>query len=72
MRGRRIAPTRHIITDNFTFRAQVRFRYGMFRFYRKHYAARRVRPVDALVYCESALKLIISILRSAARRRTNA
>jgi hypothetical protein len=44
----------------------------MFRFYRKHYAARRVRPVDALVYCESALKRIISILRNAARRRTNA
>jgi GT2 family glycosyltransferase len=53
-------------------RLNYAFHYGMFRFYRKHYAAQRARPLNALVYCGIVLKLTISVLRNAVRRRTNA
>jgi GT2 family glycosyltransferase len=48
------------------------FHYGMFRFYRKHYAAQRAKVVNALVYAGIAVKLLISMARNAARRRMNA
>ena len=53
-------------------RLNYAFHYGMFRFYRKHYAAQRAKPFNALVYCGIALKLMISVLRNAVRRRANA
>jgi N-acetylglucosaminyl-diphospho-decaprenol L-rhamnosyltransferase len=53
-------------------RLNYAFHYGMFRFYRKHYAAQRSRPFNALVYCGIALKLTVSVLRNAVRRRVNA
>ncbi len=53
-------------------RLNYAFHYGMYRFYRKHYAAQRTRAVNAFVYFGIAVKAITSILRNAARRRTNA
>jgi N-acetylglucosaminyl-diphospho-decaprenol L-rhamnosyltransferase len=53
-------------------RLNYAFHYGMFRFYRKHYAAQRAKVVNALVYCGIAVKLLISMARNAARRRMNA
>jgi GT2 family glycosyltransferase len=44
------------------------FHYGMFRFYRKHYASRRSRIVNAAVYCGIAVKLLASLLKSATWR----
>jgi GT2 family glycosyltransferase len=57
-------------------RLNYAFHYGMFRFYRKYYAAQRARLVNALVYCGIAVKLISSVLRNAvlrnaARRRSD-
>jgi GT2 family glycosyltransferase len=53
-------------------RLNYAFHYGMFRFYRKHYAAQRAKVVNALVYAGIAVKLLISMARNAARRRMNA
>jgi GT2 family glycosyltransferase len=44
------------------------FHYGMYRFYRKHYAGDRPKAVNAAVYLGIALKLGISILTSAVTR----
>jgi N-acetylglucosaminyl-diphospho-decaprenol L-rhamnosyltransferase len=43
------------------------FHYGMFRFYRKHYAATRSMLVSALVYAGIAAKLAVSVSRGAVR-----
>ena len=53
-------------------RLNYAFHYGMYRFYRKHYAAQRARVVNAFVYFGIAVKLLTSILRNLARRRANA
>jgi hypothetical protein len=44
------------------------FHYGMFRFYRDHYAARRNPLVNAAVYCGIAVKFSIAAARSAVAR----
>jgi hypothetical protein len=49
-------------------RLNYAFHYGMFRFYRKHYAASRPLALNALVYAGIALKLLVSALRSSLRR----
>jgi hypothetical protein len=45
------------------------FHYGMYRFYRKHYAGSRSRLVNGIVYAGIATKLLTSVVHSAARRR---
>ena len=45
------------------------FHYGMFRFYRKHYARNRSRIVNAVVYAGIAAKLSLSVIRSSLNRR---
>jgi N-acetylglucosaminyl-diphospho-decaprenol L-rhamnosyltransferase len=40
------------------------FHYGMFRFYRKHYAGHRSGLANAAIYCGIALKLTASLLRN--------
>lgn len=49
-------------------RLNYAFHYGMFRFYRDHYAARRNPFLNGLVYAGIAGKLAVSALRSAAAR----
>lgn len=49
-------------------RLNAAFHYGMYRFYRKHYAARRNPLLNAAVYCGIAVKLALSVLRSSTRR----
>ena len=49
-------------------RLNYAFHYGMYRFYRKHYAARRSILVNAVVYAGIASKLVVSVVRSAFRR----
>jgi N-acetylglucosaminyl-diphospho-decaprenol L-rhamnosyltransferase len=44
------------------------FHYGMFRFYRKFYAAERPLVLNAIVYAGIAAKLVVSIIRTEARR----
>jgi N-acetylglucosaminyl-diphospho-decaprenol L-rhamnosyltransferase len=44
------------------------FHYGMYRFYRKHYAADRNPLMNAAVYCGIALKLVVASARTEARR----
>ena len=44
------------------------FHYGMFRFYRKHYAGRASAPFNAFIYLGIALKLSVSLVRSAVVR----
>jgi N-acetylglucosaminyl-diphospho-decaprenol L-rhamnosyltransferase len=44
------------------------FHYGMFRFYRKHYASRRSPFVNAAVYCAITFKLLGSLMKSATWR----
>jgi N-acetylglucosaminyl-diphospho-decaprenol L-rhamnosyltransferase len=44
------------------------FHYGMYRFYRTHYAAGRNPVVNLAVYCGIALNLLVTVVRSAARR----
>lgn len=53
-----------------SFRLNRAFHYGMYRFYRKHYAAKRSPLVNVAVYAGIALKLCVSALRSAAARAT--
>ena len=48
------------------------FHYGMYRFYRKHYAAQKSRIVNAVVYSGIALKAIGSVINSAAKRTLRA
>ena len=43
------------------------FHYGMFRFYRKHYATTRSMLVSAIVYAGIAAKLVFSVVRNAFR-----
>jgi GT2 family glycosyltransferase len=50
-------------------RLNYAFHYGMYRFYRKHYAASRNRLVNVAVYAVIAVKLAVSLVTSAARRR---
>ena len=49
-------------------RLNYAFHYGMYRFYRKHYAAERSIAVDAAVYAGIAAKLAVSTLRVGLRR----
>jgi hypothetical protein len=51
-----------------TVRLNRAFHYGMYRFYRKHYARARSPLVNAAVYCGIALKLAVSVVRSGVRR----
>jgi GT2 family glycosyltransferase len=44
------------------------FHYGMYRFYRRHYAAERNPLVNAAVYAGIAVKLVISAVRNALAR----
>jgi GT2 family glycosyltransferase len=53
-------------------RLDVAFHYGMYRFYRKHYAATRARALNATVYVGIALKLAASLAASAVARSTAA
>ena len=46
-------------------RLDYAFHYGMYRFYRKHYAARRSIVVNVAVYAGIALKLVASVVRNA-------
>ena len=48
-------------------RLDVAFHYGMYRFYRKHYAATRAWGVNAAVYGGIAVKLALSTARGALR-----
>jgi len=50
-------------------RLNYAFHYGMFRFYRKHYAPTHGVLKNVTVYVGIALKLLVSILRSSLRRR---
>jgi GT2 family glycosyltransferase len=50
-------------------RANYAFHYGMFRFYRKHYAFRRRLVINAVVYAGIATKLGVSTMRSLIQRR---
>jgi N-acetylglucosaminyl-diphospho-decaprenol L-rhamnosyltransferase len=50
-------------------RLNYAFHYGMFRFYRKHYARSRAKLVNAAVYVGIAVKLALSISRAALLRR---
>jgi N-acetylglucosaminyl-diphospho-decaprenol L-rhamnosyltransferase len=49
-------------------RLNFAFHYGMFRFYRKHYASRRSPLVNVTVYAGIAAKLGVSAVRSAVNR----
>ena len=51
-----------------SFRLNYAFHYGMYRFYRKHYAPERNPVLNAAVYAGIALKLTISSIRSAVGR----
>jgi GT2 family glycosyltransferase len=46
------------------------FHFGMFRFYRKHYAPTRNRLVNMVVYGGIAVKLVVSVVRNALRGPT--
>lgn len=50
-------------------RINLAFHYGMYRFYRKHYAARNALPLNRAVYLGIGAKLAVSVTRSAIRRR---
>jgi GT2 family glycosyltransferase len=49
-------------------RLNYAFHYGMYRFYRTHYAGRNPRPLNWLIYAGIAVKLSVSLVRSAALR----
>jgi hypothetical protein len=51
-------------------RLNYAFHYGMYRFYRKHYAPRRNALVNAAIYLGIGSKLAVSLVRNAFRRRT--
>jgi N-acetylglucosaminyl-diphospho-decaprenol L-rhamnosyltransferase len=46
-------------------RLNYAFHYGMYRFYRKHYARHRSRLTNALIYCGIVVKLAASVVRNA-------
>ena len=48
-------------------RLNYAFHYGMYRFYRKHYAPRSAAVVNALIYAAIFGKLLVSLLRGALR-----
>jgi N-acetylglucosaminyl-diphospho-decaprenol L-rhamnosyltransferase len=50
-------------------RLNYAFHYGMFRFYRKHYAPRRSWLANGVIYLGIATKLIASLARNAVRGR---
>jgi len=50
-------------------RLNYAFHYGMFRFYRKHYAPHKNSLVNFAVYAAIVVKLFISIVRNALRRK---
>lgn len=50
-------------------RVNYAFHYGMFRFYRKHYAPARNPLVNIVVYVGIGVKLVVSLVTSEARRR---
>jgi N-acetylglucosaminyl-diphospho-decaprenol L-rhamnosyltransferase len=50
-------------------RLNYAFHYGMYRFYRKHYAGQRSAAINSLVYAGIALKLAVSVIRGSLRRR---
>jgi GT2 family glycosyltransferase len=50
-------------------RLNYAFHYGMYRFYRKHYATKRHPIVNAVIYAGIAGKLFTSLVASATRRR---
>jgi GT2 family glycosyltransferase len=50
-------------------RLNYAFHYGMFRFYRKHYAPERNALLNTLVYGGIGLKLVLSAVRSGIRRK---
>lgn len=45
------------------------FHYGMYRFYRKHYAPRSAKAINALVYAAIFCKLLVSLASAALRTR---
>jgi GT2 family glycosyltransferase len=49
-------------------RLNYAFHYGMYRFYREHYAPERSWATNLAVYCGIALKFGASVLRSALAR----
>jgi len=51
-------------------RLDYAFHYGMLRFYRKHYAASRNPVLNLAVYLGIGVKFVISLITSAAQRRT--
>ena len=51
-------------------RLNYAFHYGMFRFYRKHYAATRGAILSAIVYGGIAVKLLVSVARNTIRHPT--
>jgi GT2 family glycosyltransferase len=51
-------------------RLNYAFHYGMFRFYRRHYAPRRNVITNGIVYLGIAFKLLLSVARNAVRRTT--
>ena len=51
-------------------RLEAAFHYGMYRFYRKHYAPDRNPLVNAAIYCGIAVKLAVSLATGAVRRAT--
>ncbi len=53
---------------NRALRLNYAFHYGMFRFYRHHYAGQNSKPLNLLVYAGIAAKLAVSVVRSAAAR----
>jgi len=55
--------------DYRTPRINYAFHYGMYRFYRKHYAERSNALVNGAVYAGIAGKLALSLLRSEVGRR---
>jgi N-acetylglucosaminyl-diphospho-decaprenol L-rhamnosyltransferase len=54
---------------NRTPRLNYAFHYGMYRFYKKHYARGTNGFVNAMVYVGIGAKLALSVVRSAAKRR---
>jgi GT2 family glycosyltransferase len=51
-------------------RLNYAFHYGMYRFYRKHYAGTRGALISAIIYSGIAVKLVVSIARNAFRTAT--
>jgi hypothetical protein len=49
-------------------RLNYAFHYGMYRFYRKHYAPVRNQLTNAVVYVAIAVKLALSVGRDSVRR----